>query len=293
MNPDLILTRSARLLLLAAVSLLAGTLAFASNITLEGQNKGDTNNWYAVNLQNWLELDYIPCRVHFVNEQGSNQPITISFPHLNGTTPGFQDLFTFSTSSNVVFSAPPALFAPATSGTWSYTFTVNVLDNNDAYVWFFARLAAGAHLNTGSSLGLSGSPSGMGQLQIHKPAAGPGAPDLAIVKSGPATAMPGGFIIYTLTYTNHAIGTNTATGVQLTDIFPPQVIVNTNGLPAGGRMTGNTLYVDVTNLPPGAGGQVSFQVQVDPAAAVGTSFTNFSQILSAEDDANYSYNSST
>ena len=31
--------------------------------SLQGQNKGDTNTWSSVNLQGWLELDYIPMRV--------------------------------------------------------------------------------------------------------------------------------------------------------------------------------------------------------------------------------------
>src|SRR5258708_3726733 len=138
-------------------------------------------------------------------------------------------------------------------------------------------------------------PSSLGSLQIHKPAAGPGAPNLKVVKSGPATAFPGDFITYTLAYTNQATGTNAARGVQMSDILPPQVIVDTNTL-AGGRLTGNTIYWDLsdgTNLPPGFGSQLSFQVQLDPATPFGSSFTNFSQILSAENDADYSDNTST
>src|SRR5262249_21286863 len=90
-------------LLAVSLALLAGQTAFGGPVTLQGQNKGDTN-WYAGNLQNWVELDYIPCRLQFgVNLQGS-QTITLYFDHLNGTVPGFVDLFNFTTSSNLVFT---------------------------------------------------------------------------------------------------------------------------------------------------------------------------------------------
>src|SRR5204863_3912954 len=113
---------------LALICLLAPSSLIAASVMLEGQNKGDTNTWTASNLQNWLELDFIPCRVHMANNQGSNQTFTIYFEHYNGTTPGIQNLFSFTTSSNVVFAAPPSLFAPPTATSWSYTFTISVLD---------------------------------------------------------------------------------------------------------------------------------------------------------------------
>src|SRR5436309_3946704 len=199
MQLELISTRQMRGLIVALLMWLAGpSLLCASNITLEGQNKGDTNTWTSGNLQNWQELEYIPCRVHFESAQGNNQTIQVDFEHRNGGSgfPGIQNLFSFSTSSNVVFTAPPTLSAPPTQDTWTYTFTVNVLNNQPGDVWFFARLAAGAHLNVGSSLALSGKPSSMGTLQIHKPSPGPGAPDLMVLKNGPALARPGDIITY-------------------------------------------------------------------------------------------------
>src|SRR5438876_854860 len=114
----------------------AGARSFAMSIILEGQNKGDTNNWFAGNLQNWQELDYVPCRVHWSSAQGNNEAIRIDFPHVNGGMPGFQNLFSFTTSANVVFASPPTLSAPPNSSTWSYSFTVNILNNQDAYVYF-------------------------------------------------------------------------------------------------------------------------------------------------------------
>src|SRR6185436_12804933 len=90
--------------LLVTVLLMVGKAErFATALTLEGQNKGD-NNWYSGNLQDWQELDFIPCRVHWSSAQGNNQTIQIDFPHRTTGVPGFQDLFSFSSSANVVFA---------------------------------------------------------------------------------------------------------------------------------------------------------------------------------------------
>ena len=157
---------------------------------LEGQDKGNPNTWVTANLQNWQELDFIPCRVRITGGPVANQTFTISFPHLTGTTPGFEDLYSFVASSNVVFLSAPTLSSP-TNADWSYSFTVQVTNSSTATIQFLARLAAGAHLNPGSSLQLSGSPQSMGNLQIAKPAAGPGTPDLAIKKTGPTPGSAG------------------------------------------------------------------------------------------------------
>src|SRR5260221_13955168 len=103
----------------------AGARSFAMSIALEGQNKGDTNNWFAGNLQNWQELDYVSCRVHWSSAQGNSNFIRICFPCANGGIPRFQDLFSSSNSAIVVFTAPPPLSAPPSSITWAYSFTVS------------------------------------------------------------------------------------------------------------------------------------------------------------------------
>src|SRR3954453_20210347 len=125
MNLRIISRWQAGVALIAWLGALAGQTAFGSSLALEGQNKGDTNNWYGGNLQNWVELDYIPCRVHFANAQGNNQSITVTFEHINGGVPGILDLFAFTTSANVVFTTAPTLSAPASANVWSYTFTIN------------------------------------------------------------------------------------------------------------------------------------------------------------------------
>src|SRR5437868_12958651 len=112
---------------LRALNLVAGLLCLAvgqttvfAGITLEGQDKGNTNTWSSGGLRNWAELDYIPCRVHFTSSQGNNQTIRVDFERINGGVPGVQDLYNFTTSSNVVFTSLPVLSAPPSANTWSY-----------------------------------------------------------------------------------------------------------------------------------------------------------------------------
>ena len=115
MSSGIISTRLLRALVIPVLLLLTAVESRAYSILLEGQNKGDTNNWFAGNLQGWQELDLIPCRVHWSSAQGSNQAVRLDFPRLNGGMPGFQDLFGFATSANVVFASPPTLSAPPSS----------------------------------------------------------------------------------------------------------------------------------------------------------------------------------
>src|SRR6266850_5070233 len=277
-----------RATLVVVMSLMAGQSGLLG-ASLQGQNKGNTNTWTSVNLQGWVELDYIPFRVFFNSGSVGSQTITIDFLHLNGTTPGFEDLTSFTAfTPNISFTAGPTLITDP-SGTWHYIFTVNVTDNNPAEIRFFARLAAGAHINGGSSLHLN---STVGNVQIHKPGVGPGAPDLAITKIGATTIAPGGIITYTLSYTNKAT-TNTAMGTQISDILPPEIVVVTNSLASNAHLVGNTLFWDLTNVLSHTSGQVSFQAQVDPLTPAGDVITNYSQILSSEDDASYLDNNSS
>src|SRR6266404_2736461 len=279
--------RGLRTIILVVLSFLTGQ-SVLQGASLQGQNKGNTNTWTSVNLQGWVELDYIPFRVFFSSGSAGSQTITVDFPHLSGTTPGFEDLTSFTAfTPNIVFTAGPTLITNP-SGVWSYIFTVSVTDNNPAEVRFFARLAAGAHINPGSSLQLR---STAGNIQIHKPGVGPGAPDLAITKIGASTIAPGGIITYTLSYTNKAT-TNNAMGTQISDILPPEIVVDTNSLASNAHLVGNTIFWDLTNVLSHTSGQVSFQAQVDPATPAGDVITNFSQILSSENDASYLDNTS-
>jgi hypothetical protein len=176
---------------------LSATATFTdASISLEGQQCVLSNNvctgvgdgtWTAQQLNSWRELDNIPTRVHWQNAIGSNQVVTVTFPHTkttgNNVINGFEDLSLgapsgYTTSGLTVTSAPVAS-KPAGVDNWSYTFTVNV-NGSDAWIQFSSTLAAGAHYNTGSSLSLSASVgnSSLGQLQVHVPGAAPGSPDL-------------------------------------------------------------------------------------------------------------------
>src|SRR5438067_388325 len=87
---------------------LAGFLVLSAaqpmfGMDLQGQNKGDTGAWSSVNLQGWLELDYIPFRVYFNSGSAGTYTVNLDFPHLIGTTPGFEDLTSFTAyRSNIV-----------------------------------------------------------------------------------------------------------------------------------------------------------------------------------------------
>src|SRR2546425_1361951 len=248
--------------------LLLAPLAASAKFTalLQGQSRNDPT-WINGNLMGWRELDYIPARVYFTGGPTNAQAIRVDFDHMNGTKPGIQDLTGFTASGNVVITSGPTLLAP-TKGPWSYSFTVNLTDNAPGFIEFRARLAAGSHLNTGSSLQLSGAPS-LGGLQITKPAANPGSPDLAIGKTAPATARPTEIITYTLNYTNKLTSPNDALGVQLSDILPADVTYVPGSSSSNAAVVGNTIFWDLGNVLIGTVGSVSYQVQVNSDAPYG------------------------
>jgi len=241
----------------------------------------------------WQELDFIPMRSLHTGGPATNQVIVISFDHSrsSGTLRGIEDLTGFSNSPNVIITAPPTLSAPAGVGIWSYTFTITVTDGQDATVEFFARLAAGSHLFPGSSLSLS--LPGPGQLQVSKPGAAPGNPDLVIAKSGPSQAKTNQIITYAISYTNKITSPDTARGVQVSDILPGQVTYVPNSANNKGKLVGNTLTWDVGNLAPGRRGLLTYKVIVTNNIPVTTTFANYAQILSSQDDATPADNSAS
>jgi len=148
--------------------LLTQVTAVGASFELQGQSKGSCS-WISGNLLDWQDQDYIPCRVVITGRAVKDQTITINFPRLPGVKPSFENLLNFRASSNVTITSDPVLSSPS-GADWSYTFTINYTGRGDGCVQFLARLAEGAHQNTGSSLMLSGNPCSMGKLQIHKPA---------------------------------------------------------------------------------------------------------------------------
>jgi uncharacterized repeat protein (TIGR01451 family) len=264
------------------VGLLLGALPTSAALksVLQGQHKGSTN-WNNGPLLGWQELDLIPVRHYFTGGPASNQVLTIEFDHSksSGAIRGIQNLTGFVTSSNVLITAAPTLNSAPGVDIWTYTYTVTVRDGQPGFVEFRARLAAGAHLFTGSSLSL-----GKPTLSIFKPAAAPGQPDLAVRKTGAFQAGPGDVLNYAVIYTNKtAIGV-TAIGVQVSDSLPVGMDYVPGSASHGGTVVGNTITWDLGDLAPGAWGSLTYKVRISTNLVVNTALVNDAQILSSQDD---------
>src|SRR5207248_594578 len=181
--------------------------------------------WQTNQLTGWSELQTVPLRLDFAAGQAgsTSNTFTISIDHSANGTAGLDALTNFVASSNVTITGgiPSGITFSTSNGgdTWNYTFEATVSDNNEAFVTFNTRLRAGAHAFTGASLQAKGA----GTLQFVKPAAAPGTPDLTLNKTALTAVSPGQTMTYSLSYRNVATGTNSATGVQLTDLLPSAV----------------------------------------------------------------------
>jgi uncharacterized repeat protein (TIGR01451 family) len=80
-----------------------------------------------------------------------------------------------------------------------------------------------------------------------------GAPDLVVVKAGPASVTAGDLVAYTLTYTN--VGNLAITGVVLVDQLPAALTYVTDSLGTG-MQVGNTITWTLGNLAVNASGSV-------------------------------------
>ena len=104
----------------------------------------------------------------------------------------------------------------------SYTFTVDMTDNNAGEIQFSTRLLAGAHAFTGASLQIKGA----GNAQLHQAGRSARCAEPGPHKTALTAVAPGQTMTYTLSYQNTASGsgtTNRATGVQITDVLPAAV----------------------------------------------------------------------
>lgn len=300
-QPPLRSRRTRSLCLAVALAACTGfevsTFAFSGD--LQGLNRTDATDWNARsawsgnNLRGWQELDLIPCRV-VLNGPGNNSPVTIQFPRTRHGLPGFEDLFFISNSPNVTLAAPPVLSAPAGSEEWSYRLNVTKADSDcePGYIYFYARLAAGSDRNPGSSLYLRGEPS-LSPLQIHKPGPAARKPDLGVSLTGPGGAAPGETLVYDLSYTNSATGSNDiAHNTVLTAVLPPFAEYVPGSASAGGSLNGNVLSWNLGTMGPGHVGSVSYQVIVSPDVAPGFVLTNLALIDADENDLVLADNSS-
>ncbi len=278
------LKQCAFLVLGAAPTLLSSAYA---QVVLQGQNKGDSLQWVEKNLQGWSELELIPMRIYFNPGTPGTQTVRLDFPHINGGVFGFERFWDFTAySPNATIVSGPTLTEDP-SGEWSYTLTVDIADRAAAEVRFSARMAAGAHLNGGSSLQIKGT---AGTLQIHKPGPASGAPDLAVTQSGPTTAPCGTTVTYALSYQNKA-ATYPGIGAQLSQIVDPALTVDPASLGPNAHIVGHTIFWDLGDLAPNASGQILMQARVNASAPIGQVLTNVAQIYSSENDLNMADNS--
>jgi uncharacterized repeat protein (TIGR01451 family) len=118
-----------------------------------------------------------------------------------------------------------------------------------------------------------------------------GAPDLALTKTGPATAQPGELITYTLNITNN--GSLPATGLWVTDTLPLLAAFAgssegapdaTSGQQVGWSLAGTLNASDVIT--------VTVEVTVSASAVTGNSLVNSALVTSLETDADSSDNAS-
>lgn len=294
---------------LVALALLAAATLFAKppKETLFGDLQGldkiySTNfnassPWRSVNLKGWGDLDLIPARAVLKGGPATNEQVTITFPLFNHGRPGFEDLYFISNSPNVIVTQPPTLSvatAPGEEVDGTYTLRITVTDNQTAYIYFFAKLMDGAHVNPGSSLHIRGEPS-LSPLQIHKIGEGDGGngggggntnsfPDLVITKSAPAQANPGDVITYTIAYTNEAAVSNDASGVVITDILPPALNYVNGSATGSPTLLGNTLIWNIGTVVAGTGGMLSYQARVSSFATNSQQVANTVIIRSNENN---------
>ncbi|HTP06610.1 MAG TPA: lamin tail domain-containing protein, partial [Anaerolineae bacterium] len=100
-------------------------------------------------------------------------------------------------------------------------------------------------------------------------------PDLAVLKTGPATATAGDVINYTITISNS--GTATAASTLVTDTLPAEVsfVTYTTVLPVSfSQPDAQTLVWDLGNLANGAGGSITVEGVISAGLSNGTVFTN-------------------
>jgi len=287
MKPKYLLNRwlLATRVLLGLISLMVVTLpaAAAFKATIQGRDFGATN-WNGGPLSGHRELDVIAMRVLFTGGPATNYAMTLTFDHTKGTSRGIEDLINFLPATNVIITAGPTLVSPAGVDIWSYTLTVTVTNTADAELRFSAPITSGAHNFGGASLsmGLSG---GGGNVQVQKPPLVLGSPDLAITKIGPSEAKTNQIITYIINYTNKLIAADTALGVQVIDTLPPYVSYVPGSGSKGIKVLGNTLTWTLGNLTPGRRGILTYKVVVTNNVPVTTTFANYAQIFSSQNDA--------
>jgi uncharacterized repeat protein (TIGR01451 family) len=277
---------------------LSGKLQAKSNPTCSVPDSHCTPPWQDNAATGWAELQTVPMRLDFAAGQNGSNPntFTISIDHANNNSAGLESLTNFATSGNVTITGgiPGGITFSTSQGgdIWNYSFTASISDASEGFISFNTRLRAGAHAFTGNSLQVKGA----GTIQFTKPAAAPGTPDLTLTKSALADVSPGQTLTYTLQYRNLASGSNSATGVQLTDTLPSNVtyVAGSCTGPCSFDSQSKTIIWTLGTIPAGSAlATQTFQATVSSSAANNDAIVNAAQILSAENDANLADNTKT
>lgn len=121
--------------------------------------------------------------------------------------------------------------------------------------------------------------------------------DLSVVKTGPATLVPGQNAAYTLTVTNG--GPSTAVTVALSDTLPAGTTFVSLASPGGWACvtpavgSGGTVSCSIASLAPLASGVFTLTVKLSPAVLSGTSISNTATVTAATPDPVPGNNTST
>ena len=111
------------------------------------------------------------------------------------------------------------------------------------------------------------------------------APDLVITKTdGGTTTLPGGIVLYQITYSN--VGTQDATGVVITETLPSNTTFNSASSFGAWQTTDGLHYtLIIGDVPVGASGTVTFAVTVD-SNLPGDTTEIFNRVAIADDGSN-------
>lgn len=184
----------------------------------------------------------------------------------------------FSAANGTVTWSGQTLAAGTTAPVGTYSVTLHVNDTLPAGVFSFTNTAVGT-LSPGEIDPTPGNNTATDTDNLS------GVPDLFIVKSGPATVLPGNIVVYTLTYSN--VGTRDSIGVTITETVPLRTVftaaVSTAGWSyAAGAAPGTVGTFNVGSVPAGAGGAITVAFLVDATVPVG--FTQIDNTATIADD---------
>ncbi len=116
-----------------------------------------------------------------------------------------------------------------------------------------------------------------------RPSIRPPKADLAINKTGPASAKPGDTITYKLTIKNQ--GPDTATGVRLDDPIPEELQLVGSSRPNQCRVANDEFSCELGDLAPHQTIEVSLDVKIDPKSCAST-IMNQARVSANEEDLN-------